>query len=143
MGPAGPAIDGPAEKLVNELQQSRKMQMIDHLQAKLLEDQRRSLKHFECVQSGLSIMRAGAMRSRPQTSPAGGIVKQTAQELGLQRLSFTETLRQEVEASRVSCGIRGSVELPSHVPSLGEKEGPKCDPAKKTRFIPPPSVKPW
>eukprot|EP00913_Durusdinium_trenchii_P022710 g21329.t1 len=123
MGPAGPAIDGPAEKLVNELQQSRKMQMIDHLQAKLLEDQRRSLKHFECVQSGLSIMRAGAMRSRPQTSPAGGIVKQTAQELGLQRLSFTETLRQEVEASRVSCGIRGSVELPSHVPSLGEKEG--------------------
>ena len=28
-------------------------------QAKLLEDQRRSLKHFECVQSGLSILAVG------------------------------------------------------------------------------------
>lgn len=48
MGPAGPAIDGPAEKLVNELQQSRKMQMIDHLQVPQMRV-RRSTRHGRTV----------------------------------------------------------------------------------------------
>ena len=31
-----PDVNGPAEKLITELQQSRKMHMIEHLQASLL-----------------------------------------------------------------------------------------------------------
>jgi len=133
------ACNGPVEKLVTELQQSRKMHMVEHLQAKLLEDQRRSLKHFENVQSGLSIMREGAMRSRPSTSPAVGIAEATAQELGLQRMSFTETLRAEVEASRSACGIiaeeenRTSKTAPTQmaqIPEQPEMERPKTSPAK-------------
>eukprot|EP00434_Breviolum_minutum_P027430 symbB.v1.2.024250.t1/scaffold2281.1/size83474/3 len=137
--PTMSACNGPVEKLVTELQQSRKMHMVEHLQAKLLEDQRRSLKHFENVQSGLSIMREGAMRSRPSTSPAVGIAEATAQELGLQRMSFTETLRAEVEASRSACGIiaeeenRTSKTAPTQmaqIPEQPEMERPKTSPAK-------------
>lgn len=44
-------------------------------------------------------MRAGAQRSRPSTSPATYTAAKAA-ELGLQRLSFSENLRAEVEATR-------------------------------------------
>lgn len=141
MASARPDVNGPAEKLITELQQSRKMHMIEYLQAKLLEDQRRSLKHFECVQSGLSIMRAGALRSRPSTSPAASMAAATADDLGLQRLSFSETLRAEVEASRSACGIGPEVSRTktapetattmAQIPEQPELERPKTTPGTR------------
>ncbi|CAJ1425722.1 unnamed protein product [Effrenium voratum] len=91
----------PAENLIRELQQGRKMQMVEALQVKLLEDQRRSLRHFESVQEGLGIMRAGALQSRPATSPASPVSDRSP----MQRMSFSFSLRQEVEAARAACGL--------------------------------------
>jgi len=124
---------GPAENLLKELQQGRKMQMIEALQVKLLEDQRRSLRHFELVQDGLSRMRAGVVLSgRPHTT-AGAYahasdVDKRAEDM--RRMSFSEILRQEVETARIVCA-----QAPA--PKSKASESQRCEEEDEAAPVPP------